>query len=231
MATKKAIIRRLDKDRSFIKLGGINDPKSMKIVWKGETLLPEGYTLNGSPTFPGHLADHRFNDLRTLPEISYEELEFTTPMEEFNTLKGIEQSLENLNTFKSMIIKRRLYSYWKPYDYLEEFIIFGKYLLDKSGGISIFHPQHIEDFIFFPNICSGTVAHQICYETGLCFLPIKEEYAKYVEKWAYIPNEGEKCPYCGKQFTINDLKNDGVDNFKGRISHRKCFEKHSLNKK
>lgn len=225
----------LHTDYAAIHLNQVADSKTMKIMWMGKELIPKAYNLYGYPIFPKEMynrytkadrvAKMANQDIRV--EITYEKLNFTTPIEEFDSLKGIQKSLRSLSNFYQMLNRRKVWYACTQKD-LNVFMIYGRYALDTFGQLYIYHPKNIEDIsYFFPDVCSKNVGDMIWKETHMeVDLRVGCENGDFFGNWNGIQNEGEKCPYCGKKFTINDLKNCGVDYLCRKHIHRKCLEEH-----
>lgn len=203
-----------------IKLKHLANPETMKITLCGETIIPESFNVYGEPIFSKEMAmlyhwkqeqirrNPKTTDFCLEAEISYEEQEFTIPRKMFDVVRGIEISLRSLSAFKEMLNNRRLW-HKATGNYLNEFVVFGRYKLDIFGQVLELKDVHFIGKTYIPDVC------ELRY-----FDLIADSYSATYS--IYVPEEDTSCPCCGKKFTIEDLRNTAFGLTNGKISHDSC---------
>ena len=188
-------------------------PDSIKLHMLGEEIIPTFITHDGVPKFSEkaslilyckeHIARHGRLVGTEKQEVNviatYTECE--PPLygkEEIDTAAGIQNALTSLEDFYSLCQKRAFYSKSSP-GHLHCFIVYGRIMLDEHGYIR--RLDRIRDHIYNLNI----------EPEELPIVCTREEFDKYATTYdcsnAFrIPAPGEKCPICGREFTIEDLK-------------------------
>lgn len=214
----------------YIKLEKLAIPETMKITLLGKTILPESFDEYGQPFFSEEqwlyytlkdkeMKNNNRRESASLElEIEYEERIFDVPRSSFDTIKGIKKALLSLSTLNELLENRKLFVCTHKDKRLNEFILFGYFLLDTRGGY-VYH-----------------VVNRM--KRDLIFKEDVETYAKFRKNnFDYftlsggadgfvIPTTDSVCPCCKKVFTIEDVKNnpcrfDGDGNF----CHVSCLEK------
>lgn len=201
-----------------IELTHLAKPQTMKITLDGENIIPERFNIYGEPIISEEMAmlykwkedqlrrNPETKDVLLIAEISYDTDDFSVPITEFNSVHGIEKSLMNLDSFNEMLNRRRI---WRKYtgDYLNKYVIFGKYILDEFGQVlTVIETENSQEL---PPVCTYDffIIHMSSFR------------ASYT---TYIPEPGTRCPGCGKKFTINDLRDNKFGLINGKISHDSC---------
>ncbi len=207
-----------------ISLSKLAIPETVCVTLLGEPIIPSSFDCFGHPNFTEEqellfmfkeeaymkMNGGKYTSLQA--EISYEERVFDVPRGDFDTVKGIEKSLTSLDDLNEMLNNRKMFI--KSHDEkLEEFVIFGHYLLDQFGqdvmtleeesGCNLRVNSNVERYETFRRNNS----HRIIISNG-----------RY-----HIPTEGSVCPCCGKKFTISDVKDNPCVCVDGKCFHDSCW--------
>lgn len=145
-----------------ITLNNLANPESIRITINGDKIKPTSYDIYGSPEFPKELVEY-YNwkeqeirikngkkDFILKAEVSYEERTFDIPTECFDSKEGIKKSLNSLKDFTEML-NNRLIFHTLSGNALNEFIIFGKYLLSSDGQF-LLRNYSFGSSVVFPDI-------------------------------------------------------------------------------
>lgn len=210
-----------------IKLNNLANPESIRITINGDKIKPTSYDIYGSPEFPKELVEY-YNwkeqeirikngkkDFILKAEVSYEERPFDIPTECFDSKEGIKKSLNSLKDFTEML-NNRLIFHTISGNALNEFIIFGKYLLSSDGQIFLRNCS-FGSSVIFPNIMENNKFEHLLNS-------FKKTDSIYSKDFAF-PRFGDSCPCCGRKFSIDDVKNSSFEFLNGKITHKNCFEK------
>ena len=192
--------------KGYIELSHLAKPGTMKTMIADEAIIPESFNTFGEPLFNenDYLRYHykeleirknlRKKDFTLEVDISYEILPFTISKESFDTLDGIKKSLTNLGEFNKLLSARN--TWFKKVaskgEYLNAFVVFGKYILDSDGTILLITNGNTS--YSFPDVCTLKEFEQ------------KVRSYSATSKGFYIPSEYTCCTCCGKPFTIDDLR-------------------------
>lgn len=149
-----------------IKLNNLANPESIRITINGDKIKPTSYDIYGSPEFPKELVEY-YNwkeqeirikngkkDFILKAEVSYEERPFDIPTECFDSKEGIKKSLNSLKDFTEML-NNRLIFHTISGNALNEFVIFGKYLLSSDGQF-LLRNYSFGSSVVFPNIMENS---------------------------------------------------------------------------
>ena len=210
----------------LIRLDKIAIPEKVKVTLLGKELIPKAFNAAGSPIFTEEQSDlfrykeeefnrkkEKFTPLEAV--VIYEEKVFDVPKSSFNTRQGILKSLYNLYDLNEMLNNRALYLKSHKGQRLKEFVIFGSYYLDQFGQI-----MRIEKNIrsrMYQLYSMGRVEH---FET---FCGNNKNFKMYIGR---IPEQDSVCPCCGKQFTIDDVKNNSYTYIEGTFYHESCWKEY-----
>lgn len=187
-------------------------PSSIKLTMFGEEIVPTHITPDGIPKFSEeaslilyckeHFAKHGRITGTTPVEVTVnatyvEAEELICDEEKIDTLAGIQEAITSLDTFYELCQKRSIYAK-NSRKTLNTFIVFGRVLLDERGYIR--RLDRIRDHIYNLNISPEDLP-VVC---------TKAEFDKYATTYECttpfrVPAPGEKCPICGREFTIADL--------------------------
>lgn len=204
----------------IIKLSFPANPSTVKVYYMGLQVNPERFSLAGSPIFSEEMTElylwkdyqrlnHDPNDNydNTIFDVTYEKMEFNGPKSEFDSINGIRNSLKNLVDFHQMLNTRRLWYLNNKDKRLNEFVIFGKYVLDCFGQILIINYFNFE--YTMPDVCTYEYFKDNVKTFSTSFKPV-------------IPKPNTTCPCCGKQFDISNLKNTTFGLVNGKVAHESC---------
>jgi hypothetical protein len=92
-----------------------------------------------------------------------------------------------------------------------EYVFFGRYLLDSCCQLWTITGTKKR----VPKDCPKVM-------TRVEFFCLAKEYS--LTAGACIPTSKEKCPCCGKRFTIKDVRTGMCVSDKGQTYHKNCFE-------
>jgi hypothetical protein len=192
----------------------------MKILLQGKEIVPESFNEYGEPIFSEEFAEFMklkkeevkkgfYDKFSILFNVVYKERKITIPLEDYDSIEGIEKYITCLDDFQKLIKIRKMHLKAYPDSELNQFIIFGKYFFDKFGNTTrITYINPIENI---PDVCK------------------KDDFLKMVslftEKWIntdFVPKDNTICPICSQEFTIEDLKNSEFDLINSRICHETC---------
>ena len=205
------------------------DPDSITIKMFGEEIFPNDFDITGMPIFSeeaslvlatkkriisGNRTSHNMPEKLNV-EVSYREADYNFSLDEIDTVDGIKASLADLTTFTELCRKRYLATIQlrKP---LNCFVLFGRIMLDEHGYIR--RIRNLSDHKYSLTVLPEELP-EVC---------TREEFDKIVTFFDSatnhaIPQNGEKCPCCGKVFTINSLKED-LDYVNHKIAHKECIQ-------
>ena len=206
-----------------IPLKHLAKPETVKITYAGREIIPEKFNIYGEPILSietSMLLKFEEERIRRNPgtkdftlevDVTYEEQDFWVPLKEFNTVEGIKKYLKDLKSFNQMLNWRSLWR--KATDkqpYLHQFIVFGKYELDPFGQVLTITAAEYANAVIIPNVCTA----------DYFINTVVKSYS--TSSISYIPDSGSKCPCCGKEFTIDDLKNSILNEINDNICHDSC---------
>ena len=205
-------------------------PETVRVFLCGEPIIPDSFDCFGQPIFTeeqGLTFMYQEDDLtrrnggeysRLKAEVIYEERPFTADRKSFDTAAGIRKSLSNLKDFNEMLDNRRVFHKLNQSggDKLHEFLVFGNYYLDQFGQVM--------------ELCSEDRGKLRTRSDAEAMESMWKRNAKKRVSFGMgsyaIPREGDKCPCCGKTFTIEDIKNNPMVRRNGKIYHETCWKKY-----
>lgn len=200
-------------------------PETVKVTLLGEPIIPESFNCYGHPNFTveqqnlfmfkeEELARQNNGEYTPLKaEIVYEERIFDVSRSTFDTVRGIEKSLHSLSDLNEMLQNRSMFCKVHENERLNEFMLFGRFLLDQFGQIiSIIETTNgelktygdVEDFQNFR-----------MHNSDGFTLTLSGGYV--------IPASSSVCPCCGKRLTIDDVKNNPCVYIDGKFYHDSCW--------
>lgn len=215
-----------------IKLNNLAIPESMRITINGDTIKPSSFDIYGSPNFSKELALYYYwkeQEIRRKKgkenfvlkaEVTYEPRIFDIPKESFDSKEGILKALENLHTFTQMLDNRKIFKD-KSHDKLNEFIVFGKYKLDKEGNVWL-RNSNVDSSIIIPNVLPISQFEKMIASSG------KPEPSYTIA--FYLPRAGYVCPCCGRKFIKEDIQHSSFELLNDKIVHINCFNKYNEQK-
>ena len=199
-------------------------PETVKVTLLGETIIPESFDLYGHPNFTeeqGMLYKFKEEEFKRQnggeytplnAEIIYEERDFDVPRSTFDTIKGIQKSLNTLSDLNEMLQNRRKFRKTHEGQSLNEYMIFGCFWLDQFGQI-----MSIEKAAKGKLKINGDVED---YKT---FCSNNSEGFTLTTGGYVIPTADSVCPCCAKTFTIDDIKNNPCVYVDGKVYHDSCW--------
>jgi len=123
-------------------------PETVKVRVNGEKVVPAGFDIYGQPVFSKEqckMIEFKEEALRRekndpnyelKAEVQYEDKMFDVPRTNFDSVNGIQESLESLSTLSQLIKNRKIFHKAYPKDMLNEFVLFGYIKLECAGGVS-----------------------------------------------------------------------------------------------
>lgn len=208
------------KSYGLIRLSFPANPSTVKVSYMGMQITPERFSLGGSPIFSEEMTElylwkdyqrlhHGPNDNydNTIFDVTYEQMKFDIPKHEFDSVYGIRNSLLSLTTFHEMLNNRKLWHLNNKEKKLNEFVIFGKYVLDCMGQILLI--KYFEYEYTMPDVCTFDY-----------FKDNVKTFSTYSA--SAIPTANTVCPCCGKLFDISNLKNTAFGLVNGKVAHEYC---------
>lgn len=206
----------------IIHLDHVANPCTMVIKsHNGKTLSPEKFDLYGNPIFSEEAFElYRFQmnfkrnidnpaDVDLNVDIYYDPAQIDTTCRNFDTISGIEKSLNDLNSFTEMLKKRALF-YAVTHKSLKEYLVFNNLILTTLGGIQ----RSIEDFTYIKK------PGKKCVRTS----NIRPIPSLSTPSRVLIPDDTQKCPCCGKTFSLSDVVDDNLELVNSKIAHKHCAE-------
>lgn len=199
-------------------------PETVKVTLLGEPLIPSSFNCYGHPNFTKEQEMlYRFkeeelkrqNGGEYVPleaEITYEERVFDIAIPTFDTLQGIEKSLLSLADLNEMLQNRRMFHEAYKGVRLNEFMLFGCFLLDQFGQVLSVIPSQKDSFVSTANV-EDFETFKRNHSTG--FTLTFDGYA--------IPAPDSVCPCCGQKLTIDDVRNNPCVFIDGKFYHNSCW--------
>ncbi|MBE5821212.1 MAG: hypothetical protein E7311_01315 [Clostridiales bacterium] len=208
-------------EKGILELPTLAKEKGMKITLEGKEVFPESFNECGEPIFSeefAELMDFKKEEVKRginknknsiLFNVTYNERSII-PSDNFDTIEGIEKYITCLDDIHSLLKVRKMYLKENPENKLNQFVIFGKYLLNKFGDL---------DRLTFFNPFESPI---ICTEKE--FLHMVGSYHR--QHKVHIPKDNTICPICSQKFTIEDMKDSEFDLINGKICHESCKEEY-----
>ena len=112
-------------------------PETVKVTVNGEKVVPAGFDIYGQPVFTKEQCkmfefeeealrrEKNDNNFELKAEVTYEERMFDVPRTSFDSVNGIQESLQSLSTLSQMIKNRKIFHKANPKIMLNEFVLFG----------------------------------------------------------------------------------------------------------
>ena len=202
--------------------------KDFKIKIGDLEVIPVGFDTYGHPVISEEqfeiyqnmkASKERENKILAV-EVSYAKMPFVIRSELFDTVEGIETAIrtsiaeKNLQAFKEMLIRRKQYAFTGKL--LNDFVIFERYFLAKNGRVYNVKNVHYKEIAMGAEMNERPDLRDTVAMEELAGIEIVSE--------VHLPNVGEKCAICGKEFTLNDIAN-GIfeENDSAEKGHIECF--------
>ena len=213
----------------WVKLQHMADPQSVIVSLCGKRLYPEKFNISGEPIFTEEVCDlfewkerelERIHgkDFSLTALVTYGDSKVHIDLYKVNSLEGITGSIQDLKSLNKLLKDRMIYNHHSRSGILSEYVIFGRYRLDKFGQVCTLREQY--EVPEMPLVCTINEL----YET---FNKVKKP-GEWIS-WGSvcnIPDEGESCPCCTKKFTIDDVKNGRFEVINGKIAHLQCVKQY-----
>jgi hypothetical protein len=226
---EKNQIRPYNDGMGIIRLQHVADPTSIKVHVGEEEITPVDFDMFGSPIFNQFQMEHidflekEFQRdrqsifFRLEAKIDYEVMHFDFDRNSIDTVKGITKYLKSMDGLITLLERRAMYV--KEYGKIGSWIIFGRYWLTPEGRLFfVTSREHADLFPTFNQVEQGEHYFEVMHgDTAFS----NASLPKLV-----------KCPYCGKDLTIDDVKNYRLEQFKENvIFHSKCLAKYRKEKR
>lgn len=208
-----------------IRLKNCANKKTLQLSINGKLFEPIGFDTYGHPIISEENFEY-FKALKSIKEregdifyaeVAYEQEIFCIKRECYDSEKIIYDAIKKeedderkgilgLNHLKEILIRRKK-AFFSGND-LKSFIIFEKYVLADDGKVYFVDELEIEK-----NNLSNVITKE---DTKLLIF----------SKETHIPGPEDVCAFCGKQFSLIDLKNlNIVENKVAKKAHKECAEK------
>lgn len=198
-------------------------PETVKVNLLGEEIIPISFDCYGHPNFTEEqykLYMFKQEGIKRLTgiyitleaEVTYEECIFDIPRKSFDSVEGIKKSLSSLSKINKILTDRKRFIKSYPNEKLNEYIIFGRFLLNSYGKLQSIEISEQSLSVLYKDI------------ERLEVLKRKNPNLQYTLSHFNIPNEDSVCPCCGKKFTIDDLKASPCVYADGKFYHFSCYE-------
>lgn len=242
--TIKMVIRfnQFTKQKSgFLELSKLPIPGSITVYLQGQLIEPESFDECGNPILSVEMTEYftarqkllcRNNSEDNASEdiyarVNYEAMNFTVPQDEFDSVRGIQKSLDSLEAFNKMLANRRRYlKAFGDKARLSEYIIWGRYIIDKAGKVHDWNgtikntstntlktTPFLKEIRELPDVCQISI---------LKFFLQKDEIVCYGPS-IYVPKTNAICPVCGRKISMYDFRTRKFSILNGKDCHRNCF--------
>ena len=229
------------KRNGILELSKLPIPGSITVYLQGHLIEPESFDEYGNPVLSVEMTEYftaiqkakcRSNEDNYTEDIyarvHYEPMEFTIPKEDFDSVNGIQKALESLESFNNMLTNRQRYlkAFGKNAT-LSEYIIWGRYILDKYGKVHDWKKNKKNTveikFKIIPFLEEIRKLPDVCEINALRYFLKKDEILCYGPSIT-IPNNGAICPICGRRFSMYDLHTRVLSTLNGKSCHKNCLQ-------
>lgn len=206
------------------------NPSSVKLFISGkEEIVPQYFSNKGTPVFSPEASlilyckERLATEKRVIgaPEenffitANYQTMSYDFSLEEIDSITGVIAALSDLKSFNELCGKRKAYAskFNKP---LHCFVVFGRLMLDEQGGVR--RMTRLKN-VSYDIVISPDELPIVCSREQF------EDFVTFFEtdNSSNIPQAGETCPCCGKQFVIDDLRTSLVSHH-GKPVHEECLK-------
>lgn len=130
------LVKTSNGERGSLWLKKLAIPETVKVTVNGEKVVPAGFDIYGQPVFSKEqckMIEFKEEALRRekndpnyelKAEVQYEDKMFDVPRTNFDSVNGIQESLESLSTLSQLIKNRKIFHKAYPKDMLNEFVLF-----------------------------------------------------------------------------------------------------------
>lgn len=213
--------------------GGIVDlkypPKKDTLVAKifGYEITPIYFEPNGNPVFSREQYD-LYLDMNTIEsfnekhgqmlvvEVTYDIEYLEEPSKDaFDTKEVVEEALDSLEDFLKLLSNRAKYAKHHKGERLNEFVVYGWYVLTWNGELKVIDPE-LKERVEIENVV----------EEKEIFSFHNNELEIWMGDNAFIvPNLGQKCLCCGKTCQgIHELGSNPWIAFDEKVFHEDCYK-------
>lgn len=223
-----------------LELSKLPVPGSITVYLQGHLIQPESFDACGNPIISEEMTklfkarqqlasrnDPENNSEDIYARVCYEVQKFTVPKDEFDSVSGIQKSLVSLKDFNEMLNNRQ--RYLKAFENnveLSEFIIWGKYILTKSGKITewsgAIKNTATKNSRFLTSVTDTNTFPEVAELSIFKFYLKDNEVLMYGPNFS-VPSAGSICPICGREISMYDLRTREFSRINGKICHRKCY--------
>lgn len=199
-------------------------PETVKVTLLGKPIIPESFNCYGHPNFTEEqelLYMFKEEELKRQNDgkhalleatIVYEERLFDVPRSMFDTVEGIEKALLSLSDLNQMLLNRIIFCKAHESERLNEFMLFGCFLLTHSGQV-----------MSLEKTAQGKLRTNGDVEDYQTFKRLNSKGFTFTSDRYSIPTAGSFCPCCGKMLTIDDVKNNLCIYVHGKFYHDSCW--------
>jgi len=214
--------------RGYIELSDMAYPLTVRVSLNGKEIIPASFDCFGYPIFSHEQAkiyeiknfEYKKNskkkeDLKF--KVSYRVDSSWTSRYFFDTQDGIGKSLVGLREFNRVLDDRKRYLKKHPHERLNQFVVFGKFLLDERAQV-----------LGIDRNQKGKVVTKSPVESLEEFKKNNPLGYTFVRGELSIPKHHSICPCCGKHITIYDVKDHYCVSVNDKFYHESCY--HELQK-
>lgn len=220
-------------------------PGSISVYLQGHLIEPESFDEYGNPIISEEMTklftarkqlacrnDSKNNPTEDIyARVCYESMEFTVPNDEFDSVYGIQKSLESLADFNTMLANRRRYlKAFGDKASLSEYIILGRYILDSNGEIYDWNGNikniNTNKFEIIPYLKEIRKLPDVCQISILNNFLKDDEIISYGAPF-HVPAADSICPICGRKISMYDIKTKNFLRISGKSCHEKCLDEYN----
>ena len=204
-------------------------PETVKVVLTGRKnipgmdFIPVSFDCYGHPNFTSEqerLYSFKEEELRRElgdeytpgAVIEYEEEVFDKLRSKFDSIKGIDRALFNLESLNEVLQDRKRFHKAYPKEPLNPFVIFGRFMLDEYAQVWAIEAS--VPVMFHPGI---DVLDYATFKSD-----IREVFSLTRDKFV-IPPADAVCPCCGKKFQMLDVVFGTCRRIDGKYYHDACW--------
>lgn len=216
-----------DGELGHITLNKLAIPETISVMLDNQEIMPIDFDVYGHPFFAAEQLDnylfktekyHKLLGDTSEPlvlQVSYVEREFDIKKESFDSIEGIKKALTNLDDLNEVVKRRMIYHFLHPEEKLNEFVLFGLFLLNSYGGIFSVDPaSHYQKLNTSHNIETFSDFYNNNHKS-LIFT----SYGGFV-----IPRPKQSCSCCGKKITFEDTYQNPCIKVKYKYFHKECYD-------
>lgn len=219
---KVRIVRNVTRDKGVhgrIELKNVAEPETVSVFLCGQRLYPIEFNSFGWPIFNAEVCDLFEWKERELKRIHGKDYKLMATVvynkagidiSSINSMNGLANTINDLKSLNNVLRDREVYSKILCKGKLDEFVIFGRYILDELGQVWLLDERYEKNVI--PMVCNLSDFIKFYTERG------EVSWGSNV----IIPSEKDSCPCCTKKFTIEDVRTGRFEMLNGKIVHSEC---------